>query len=73
LDGFNQNLPPGHGFRSDPPGKKGFDDNDDGGRKEKVLDPDKDDDTKPTLRTESPVLTLPKLYFLAILPSRKPI
>jgi hypothetical protein len=22
LDGFNQNLPPGHGFRPDPPGKR---------------------------------------------------
>jgi hypothetical protein len=32
LDGFNQNLPPGRGFRSDSPEKKGDDDNDDGGR-----------------------------------------
>jgi hypothetical protein len=56
LDGFNQNLPPGHGFRSDPPGKND-DDNDDGGRKGKVDDPLEDEDTKPTLRPLSPVLT----------------
>jgi hypothetical protein len=57
VDGFNQNLPPRHGFRSDPPGKKGAADNDDDGRKGKVDDHDEDvghDDTKPTLRPEVP-------------------
>jgi hypothetical protein len=57
LDGSNQNLSPGHGFRYDPPGKKIDDVNDDGGRKGKVDDTYEDGDTKPTLRPESPALT----------------
>jgi hypothetical protein len=57
LDGFNQNLPPGHGFRSDPPGKRGDDVNNNECRRGKVDDPDEDDDTKLTLRPESSVLT----------------
>jgi hypothetical protein len=51
--------------------KDGDDDNDDVGRKGKVDDTDEDDDTKPTLRPESPVLT-PLVCLTKLVPPRYP-